>query len=204
MEERVEQVVPVVGLEKLYVAKITKDDITGTIFEKPRYLEGVKELGIKPKITTDEFYAENKLWLSESTLANIDVEVDIADLGTQNEAFLLGHKLATEGGIIYSDNDKAPDVALLAKANKGNGKARYIILYKGTFSISDEQYKGKEGKSNFQAKKLKATFAPLHFNGRWKYKIDEEEGMTDEKFFKEVIIPTEKIEITENKGTEEA
>ncbi len=87
MEERVEQVVPVVGLEKLYVAKITKDDIAGTIFEKPRYLEGVKELGIKPKITTDEFYAENKLWLSESTLANIDVEVDITDLGTQNEAF---------------------------------------------------------------------------------------------------------------------
>ncbi|QDY18236.1 major tail protein [Clostridium botulinum] len=192
-----EQVVPVVGLEKLYAAKIIKDDNTGVIFDTPIYLEGIKELSIKPKITTDDFYAENKLWLSESTLANVDVEADITDLNTENEVFLLGHKLAIEGGIIYSDDDKAPDVALLYKANKGNGKARYGILYKGTFSISDEQYKGKEGKSNFQAKKLKATFAPLHFNGRWKYKVDEEEGMTDEKFFKEVIIPTEKVETTE-------
>lgn len=30
----------------------------------------------------------------------------------------------------------------------------------------------------------------------WNWKVDEEEGMTDEKFFKEVIIPTEKVETT--------
>lgn len=187
-----ETIVPVVGLEKLYVAKILKDDAAGVTFETPKYLEGIKEIGLKPKIATDEFYAENKLWHSESTLANVEVEVDITDLSNENEAFLLGHKIATEGGIIYSDDDKAPDVAILFKANKGNGKARYVVLYRGSFQISDEQYKGKEGKSNFQAKKLKASFAPLHNNGRWKYKVDEEQGMTDEKFFKNVIMPTEK------------
>ena len=184
---------PVVGLEKMYVAKITKDDSTGSTFDTPVYLEGIKELGIKPKINVDEFYAENKLWISESTLASIDAEIDIAGLSTEHEAMLLGHKIATEGGIIYSDDDKAPDVALLVKANKGNGKARYIVLYKGNFAISDEDYKGKEGKSNFQSKKLKATFAPLHSNGMWKYKVDEEEGMDDTKFFKNVITPTVKV-----------
>lgn len=187
-----EKVVPMVGLEKLYAAEIVKDDLTGLEFGKPKYLPGIKELGVKPKVATDEFYAENKLWISESTLANVDVEMDIADLETVTEAWLLGHKLAEGGGIIYSDNDKAPDIALLYKSNKGNGKARYGILYKGSFSISDENLKGKEGKSNFQAKKLKATFAPLHNNGMWKYKIDEEEGMTDDKFFEKVIVPTVK------------
>lgn len=196
------EVTPIVGLEKLYVAEIIKDNITEINFDVPKYFAGVKDIGIKPKVTSDEFYAENKLWMSETTLSSIDVEIDIADLEEDEEAFLLGHKIAAEGGIIYNEDDKAPEVAILFKSNKGNGKARYTVLYRGTFSVADEQYKGKEGKANFQSKKLKATFAPLKNNGMWKYKVDEERGMTDEKFFESVIIPTEKTETIENKENE--
>lgn len=184
-------IVPVVGLEKLYVAKILTDDTT-TTFDAPKYLMGIKEISIKPKVNSDEFYAENILWTSDTTLASIDVEIDITDLSNEDEAFLLGHKLATDGGIIKNANDKAIDVALLLKANKSNGKARYVVCYKGNFSIGDEDYKGKEGKSNFQSKKLKATFAPLHSNGNWSYKVDAEQGMDDTKFFATVIQPTVK------------
>jgi len=184
-------IVPVVGLEKLYIAKILTDDTT-TTYDTPKYLAGVKEISIKPKVATDEFYAENMLWLSDTTLANIDVEVNITDLTPEDEAMLLGHKIATEGGIIKSADDAAPDVAILFKANKGNGKARYVVLYKGKFSIGDEDYKGKEGKANFQSKKLKASFAPLHSNSMWSYKVDEEDGMDDTTFFASVTMPTEK------------
>ncbi|MHB9921682.1 phage tail protein [Clostridium botulinum] len=198
-----EKVVPIVDLKKLYVAKVLTDRLT-TTFDAPRYFEGVKELGLKPKVNSDDFYAEGILWISETTLANIDVEIDITDLKKEEEAFLLGHKLAAEGGIIRSSNDEAPEVALLYKAMKGNNKARYGIMYKGTFSISDESYKGKEGKANFQTKKLKGTFAPLRSNEMWNWKVDEEDGMTDEKFFKEVIIPTPKVdEEVENKKSVE-
>ncbi|NFQ85116.1 phage tail protein [Clostridium sporogenes] len=199
-----EKVVPIVDLKKLYVAKVLTDRLT-TTFDTPKYFEGVKELGLKPKVNSDDFYAEGILWISETTLANIDVEIDITDLKKEEEAFLLGHKLAAEGGIIRSSNDEAPEVALLYKAMKGNNKARYGILYKGTFTIGDESYKGKEGKSNFQTKKLKGTFAPLRSNEMWNWKVDEEDGMTDEKFFKEVIIPTPKVdEGVENKENEGA
>jgi phi13 family phage major tail protein len=190
-------IVPIIGLEKLYVAKITKDDATGSTFDVPKYLAGVKEIGIKPKVTSDEFYAENTIWSTDSTLASIDVEVNIADLTDEDEAFLLGHKLATGGGVIYNTDDIAPDLAILFKANKGNGKGRFVVLYKGQFSISDEDYKGKEGKSNFQAKKLKASFAPLHFNKLWKYKVDEDSASAptdlETTFFASVIMPTEKV-----------
>ena len=186
-------IVPVVGLKKLYVAKILADDAT-TTFDTPKCLAGIKEISIKPKVAIDEFYAEDMLWLSDTTLANIDVEVNITDLTSEDEAMLLGHKIATEGGIIKSADDVAPDVALLFKAIKGNGKARYITLYKGKFSIGDDDYKGKEGKANFQTKKLKASFSPLHSNSMWSYKVDEEDGMDDTKFFESVILPTEKTE----------
>ncbi|EDT84655.1 phage tail protein [Clostridium botulinum] len=199
MDEQVTQVVPVVGFEKIYVAHVLQDDINGMKFDTPRYLPGVKELGLKPKINVDDFYAENKLWLSDSTLANVDTELDITDLDKENENYCMGHKLAEEGGVMYHDDDKAPSLAILGKAIKGNRKARYIVIYNGTFSIGDESYKGKEGKSNFQTKKMKGSFAPLKNNGLWKWKVDEEDGMTDEKFFKEVIIPKEKVETIENK-----
>lgn len=193
-----QQIVPIVGLEKLYAAKILKDDESGVEFDTPKYLPGIKEIALKPNISTEPFYAENIEWLSETTLANVEVEVDIADLSDEDEAFLLGHKLAKEGGIIKSANDIAPDVALLFKANKGKGENRYQILYKGNFSTSDDSYKGKEGKSEFQSRKLKASFAPLRHNKMWMYKIDSDspnvpEGL-DKTFFKEVIVPTEKTE----------
>ncbi len=134
-----------------------QDDINGMKFDTPRYLPGVKELGLKPKINVDDFYAENKLWLSDSTLANVDTELDITDLDKENENYCMGHKLAEEGGVMYHDDDKAPSLAILGKAIKGNRKARYIVIYNGTFSIGDESYKGKEGKSNFQTKKMKGS-----------------------------------------------
>lgn len=195
-----EQVVPVIGFEKIFVAHKLQDDIQGVKFDIPRYLPGVKELGLKPKINTDEFYAENKLWLSESTLASVEAELDITDLNKEDENYCMGHKLAAEGGVMYHDNDEAPELAILGKAIKGNGKARYIAIYSGIFGIADETYKGKEGKANFQSKKLKGTFASLKHNGLWKWKVDEEDGMTDEKFFASVIIPTEKT--TETTATE--
>lgn len=185
-------IVPMVGLEKLYVAALTKDDNTSVTYDVPRYLAGIKEIGIKPKVSSDEFYAENQLWMSESTLSSVDIEIDITDLTQEDEAFLLGHKISADGGIIRSANDKAPDVAILFQANKGNGKSRFVVLYRGNFSLSDEAYKGKEGKSNMQSKKLKATFAPLKNNKMWSYKIDEEQGMDATKFFGAVPIPVPK------------
>ncbi|GAB6150205.1 major tail protein [Clostridium novyi] len=187
-----EKVMPVVDLKKLYIAELKKDNMEEVEFGTPTYYEGIKEIGLKPKMNSDPFFAEGIQWTVEETLEGIEVEVDVVDLTTEQEAFLLGHKLATDGGIIYGANDKAPEVAILFKSLKGNGKARYMVLYKGAFTISDENYKGKEGKANFQSKKLKASFAPLHNNEMWRYKVDEEEGMTDDKFFKTVIVPKPK------------
>ncbi|HIG0362063.1 major tail protein [Clostridium sporogenes] len=191
------KVVPIVDLKKLYVAKLLTDTESGTTFDIPKYLEGVREIGIKPKINSDDYYAEGIKWITETTLADVDVEIDITDLRKEEEAFLLGHTVTKDGWILKNANDRAPEVAILFKSIKGNGKARYVVMFRGTFSISDESYKQKEGKTTHQTKKLKASFAPLHSNELWQSKIDEEDGMTDEKFFKEVIIPAKKAETTE-------
>jgi phi13 family phage major tail protein len=180
----------IVGVEKLCFAPLKEDMPGGTpIFDTPIYLQGVKQIGLKIKINTEKLYAENKLWESDTTFDSTETTVDVVDLLAKEESIILGHELSEEGGVIYKDTDKATPGALLFKSNKGNGKARYVIFYNNTFTDSDESQKGKEGKTDYQTKTITSTGAPLKSNGMWKYKIDEEDGMTDEIFFNSVIIP---------------
>lgn len=189
----------IVGLEKLYYAKITKDDEKELIYDTPEYLAGVREIGVTPSINTEKLYAENKLWEQDSAIEAIDVTIDLADLSNKQSSILLGHQVAEGGGIIATEDDIAPYVALLYKANKSDGSARYQILYKGKFELPSDDAKGKEGQTNFQTPQMKATFQPTRNNGAWKYQVDSnDEGISptiETDFFTEVVIAKAKIEI---------
>jgi len=187
----------ITGLEKLFYSKITKDDNTGLTFGTPIYLAGVKEIKIAPKVSTEKLYAENKLWDQSTTLEDVEVTVNIADLTNIQSADLLGQTIATEGGSFASSNDETPYIALLYKANKSNGQARYGVLYKGKMSLPDDSAKGKEGKTDFQTPEMKSTFQPLQNNGMWKYSVDSDDANCpsdiETKFFEGVIVPTKKV-----------
>lgn len=187
----------IIGLEKLYYAKIIKDDNTGVEFDTPKYLKGVKEIKIAPKTSTEKLYAENKLWEQATTLDDVEVSVNLADLTNAELADLIGHKLAAEGGIIANADDTAPYIALLYVANKANGKKRYGVLYKGKMELPEDSAKGKEGKTEFQTPEVKATFQPLQNNGDWKYQVDSDDpdcpATIDTDFFASVIVPTIKV-----------
>lgn len=182
----------IVGIEKFYRANLLEDTPGGTPkFSTPKYVPAIKELGLKVTINTAKNYAENILWESDTAFDSTEVTIKTVDLLDDDKKDMLGHKIAEGGGIIYNANDKGIAQACLFKTIKGNGKARYVVLYNNTFQDSDESVKGKEGKTEFQESSVKATGAALKSNGMWKYTVDEEDGMTDEKFFKQVIIPKE-------------
>lgn len=189
----------IIGLEKLFYAKITQDDAKEIKFDIPSYLAGIKEIKIAPKSNTEKLYAENKLWDQATTLQDVDVTVNLADLTSGQSADLLGQTVAAEGGVYASDSDIAPYIALLYVANKANGKKRYGILYKGKMELPDDSAKGQEGKTDFQTPEMKATFQPLQNNGMWKYTIDEDDpncpADIETKFFASVIVPTKKATI---------
>ncbi len=188
----------IVGVEKLYYALQTKDDDTDLVYDTPVYLPGVKSINVAPKVSTDKLYAENILWDQETAIDEITVGINIADLSNAESAILLGQTVATEGGIFASEGDNPPYVALLYKANKRNGKARYQVLYKGKFGLPEETAQGKEGKTDFQTPSLSGVFQVTKNNGQWKYQVDSDdadcpEGI-DTSFFASVIIPTKKTD----------
>lgn len=196
-----QKIVPVANLNKFYVAHLLTEGESIT-YDTPKYCEGIKQIQIKPKQNSDPYYHEGRKIFEEQTLQDINVTINITDLTDEDECYIMGHKLAETGGIIRNDNDVAPTVAILYEADKalGVGK-RYAILYAGTFGIVEDDIKSKEGKTNFQSKKLQASFRPL-INGLWQYKVDSDSPNTTadflKKFFEQVTIPTEKTEVPKN------
>lgn len=188
---------PIIGLEKLYYAKLTKDDSTGLTYSTPVYLAGVKEIKVSPKMSTEKLYAENRIWEQDTTLDQIDVSISLADLTNEERVDLLGFTTATEGGVFATGDGLLPYVALLYKANKTNGKARYQVLYKGKFELPEDGAKGKEGKTEFQTQDLTGVFQTTQNNNQWKYQVDSDDtdcpADIETTFFTSVIKPTKKV-----------
>lgn len=187
---------PIVGVEKLYVAVQTKDDIgaAGLTYNTPEYFQSVQEIDIKPKLNTEKLYAENKLWDQATTLDSVDVTINLTDLTSAQRAKVLGQTLAAEGGVYASADDQAPYVALLYKANLSSGGYRYGVLYKGQFTLPQDSAKGQEGKVAYQTPSIAATFQPTINNDMWEYHVDSTDANCpaniDSTWFVSVMIPT--------------
>jgi phi13 family phage major tail protein len=183
---------PIVGVEKLYVAAVTNDDSSSLTFGTPSYYAGIQEINIKPKINVAKQYAENRLWDKVSMFESADVEVKRADLTSAERAALLGQTLAADGGVYAKDTDEPPYVALLYKAPIRGGH-RYGVFYKGAFSLPEDSLKGQEGKIEFQVPTLKAEFQATIYNGMWEYHVDTTDDNCpvdiDDTWFDAVVIP---------------
>lgn len=185
-----------IGLEKLYYALVTKDDDIDLTFGTPVYLPGIKEIGVAPTKSTNKLFAENVLWEQVTSLEDVAVTINLADLSNKDSAILLGQSVATEGGVFAKEQDEPPYVALLYKANKSNGESRFQVLYKGKFTLPNDDAKTKEGQVDYKTPNIAATFQPTKNNGMWKYQVDTDDADApidlDTSFFTSVIVPTKK------------
>lgn len=190
-----------VNIKKLYLALLTIDEVgnslTNLIFETPEYIPGVRQIDAKSKTNSDKLYAEGVIWEQETTLEEITIDIDLADLSNAAYAKYLGHNMATEGGAYTTSDDKAPYLAVLFEAEKGNGEKAYRVYYKGKLTEPDESAKGKEGKTDYQTHKVQATFQTLKNNGMGVYKVDADDANCPvaiaTSFFAKVNVPTLKV-----------
>lgn len=164
---------PLVGLDNLYYAVMTKDDATGVAYLAPVKLSGAINVKVDPKQNSATLYADNGPSETSTTLGEIAVEVDVKDVPLDDQAALLGHTVI--GGVISrKTTDDAPYVALGFKSKKSNGKYRYSWLLKGKFEEIPVDNQTQEDKPKYQTPKIKGTFVMRQYDNQWSKMADED------------------------------
>lgn len=171
-----------IGCDNLVYAIMTTEDTATTA---PQYAAvkpalGVISVNINPNASQETLFADDGPYDTATTLGKIDVEINKAELTTENKADLLGHQVDSNGGIVYGDSDIAPWVAIGFRTLKSNGKYRYVWLYKGKFTDPEDNNETKGDSINFQTDTISGQFVKLSnqitINGvkvrPWKYEID--------------------------------
>ncbi|MFL0197004.1 major tail protein [Clostridium sp. WILCCON 0269] len=197
---------PLMGIEKLYVAKQLADTSAGMTFTTPQYYKNVQELSIKPKTNNTKAYAENRLVDQATQFDSADISMSRFSMSSAERAFLLGQSLASTGGSISADSDNPPFITLLYKAPiKVDGVLghRYGVIYKVMFEPPDEDLKSLQGKPDLsEVPKLAGTAQPTEWSFAdgnntkhpWEYHIDTTDPNCpeniDSTWFNSVPIPS--------------
>ena len=193
-----------IGCDNLVYAKMTKED---TATEAPTYdtvvpAIGVMSLNINPNGAQETLFADDGPMETASTLGKIEVEIQKAELTTQNKADLLGHEIDSKGALVYGDSDIPPWVAIGFRTLKSNGNYRYVWLYKGKFTEPEDANETKGDSINFQTDTISGQFTRLNnsvtINGKkirpWKYELDQDyedaDEATIESWFTAPVMPT--------------
>ena len=160
------------GIKSLVYAVMT-DESTETY---GAVKEGSPLINLKfsPKTDKATLYADNRAVESATTLGDIDVSIETQDMPLEMQADFFGHQLDTEEGTLkYNVDDQAPYLAIGYQRTKGNGKNRYVWLYKVKFEDIEEEGKTSGDKVEFQTPTVGGS-AIANNKGNWKITADED------------------------------
>ncbi len=196
-----------IGVSNFHYALMTAEETKTTLptYDTPISAPGLMSLNINPNSSIDTLFADDGPFETASTIGQIEVELQKNALSTANKVDLLGKTVDTKGGIISSDTDLPPWVAIGFKSLKSNGKYRYVWLYKGKFSDPEDNNETKGDSINWQSDTITGNFVKLMYEYSsgtgtdakilrpWKYEMDEDDTAADATvisgWFSAVVMP---------------
>lgn len=164
-----------IGIDGLCYAILTKDDTTGVVYQAVKPLAPAAKIAVDSDTAQAPFYADGVLQENNSIVTGGKISLAVGTLPLSVQADLFGHQLDGKGGLISNKNDKAPYVALLYRRIKGNGKVRYMKIYKTQFQEPKQDAETVANNVKVQNDTLEGIFMPRIYDGNYQYKCDEEE-----------------------------
>lgn len=184
-----------IGCRDVVFAKMTADASSGTTYETDIYsAPGVIEIGLMAQVTNESLGADDvPLYEVLNSLDGFDVNVNMASLGNDGKAFVLGNTIDDNGVLVEASDDEAPYLAMGFKTARSDGSDDYVWLYKGKFAQSDATFHTKEkGTVNWQTPTLTGTFMPRISDKRIRATVntnDEDAASVLATFFDTVYTP---------------
>jgi regulator of sigma E protease len=105
-----------VGLDSLYYALVTADELTGITFGTPAYLAPAADLSLSNNANSETQYADDGAFDIAMGEGSSDFTINITNLPPEVEAAITGQKFDSTTGRIWDDGDpaSAPDAAAIA------------------------------------------------------------------------------------------
>ena len=162
-----------VGLRNFFYAVMTTEDTatSAPVYDTPKRIIGINSIDINPTINKATLYGDDTALATASSLGEIEVTIDIADLPIEDLGALLGHTIS-EGVLVSKGSDSAPYVAVMFESEKHNGNTRYVKLLKGKFSESQETINTRGDSIDYQVPQITGTFVSRTNDSAWKHTTD--------------------------------
>ena len=189
-----------IGLSDLHAAVLKADEKGNLTYGVPFKIAPAVSASITPESADDSFYADDIALISNRTISAITVELETADIKDEVVSKLLGNEIDENGVVRDNINTIAPQIALMFRSLKSNGKYKYVVLYKGAFAQSSDTYQTKEESATFQTTPLTGSFLPTVYNGDWRASVNEDSESVSteviEEWFTEVYGATSTDTVT--------
>lgn len=167
----------IIGLSNLVYAKLITDPPYGqgqATYEEPKLIAGAISVNINANTSSETLFADDGPYETATTIGQIEVELNVADLPLDVQAELLGHTYEN-GVLIRKGGDVPPWVAIGFKSLKSNGKYRYTWLAKGRFGIPEQSNQTKGDAVEFQTPTITGSFVKRECDDEWERHIDEDD-----------------------------
>lgn len=188
-----------IGCDKLHYALLTADTGTELTYSTPVAMPGVMTLGITANTDSQTAFYDDGPGEVATALGDIEVTIEKNALSAQEKSVLLGHKLDTNGAVIYGSEDIPPFVALGFRNLRTDGTYRYVWLYKGKFQEPEDSSTTKGDSIEFQNESITGSFVKVNksftVGGKtstpWKAELfeDAENAAVCAKWFTKVYQP---------------
>lgn len=164
-----------VGLKNLYYAIVSADTSSGVTYGTPVKIAGAINVDVNPTVNFSTLYGDDAPFASESSMSEISVSIETADLSLEDQAALLGNTIdSTTKELVQKASDTAPYVALMFESGKHNGNTRYVKLLKGKFAPTQETLQTRGESVEYTTPKLEGRFVAREYDGEWKRIADSD------------------------------
>ncbi|MED4124030.1 major tail protein [Halalkalibacterium halodurans] len=169
-----------IGLRDIYAAKIIKDDETGTTYDTPMRVGKAITANVQPQFNTAELRADDGVAETAESRGITNVTLNTDDLSPEVQSFLLGKKINSDGVLVDSEDDRPPYVAIMFRSEKANGAYRYVVLYKGKFTLPESNYETKQETPAFQTPTINGRFLRRNSDNLRGAEVDEDQEGLDQ------------------------
>lgn len=183
------------GFSNAYFAPLTVKDVEGAetiTYEKPMKLGPGRSHKADPKAESDDYYADDEILDTYSTMDGYDIEVSITEISEDFKTKILGDQLDANGMLLENPKGTSKPFAFLCQYD-GDSKARRHVFYYCTAERPNMEASTSEGKIDPKEQTVKIVAKKAPGIGRIKASTSEEKVKpeTYNKFFDAVVMPGE-------------